>query len=83
MIREDLGIDILGKSAARIRKEASEDLDTANSCKEAAIREKVLEHVEAEAPKILGYIQDEILLLGISPIHMKARPPTRQSAARK
>jgi hypothetical protein len=63
MILAELGIEISGVSAARIRKEAFEDQDTANSRKEACIREKVLEHVEAETPKILGYIQDEIQAL--------------------
>jgi hypothetical protein len=60
MIIADLGIEISGVSAARIRREAFEDKDAANSQKEAAIREVVLEHVEVEAPKVLGYIQDEI-----------------------
>lgn len=60
MITADLGIKISGVSAARIRKEAFEDQDNANSRKEAAIREKVLDVVEVEAPKALGYIQDEI-----------------------
>lgn len=63
MISADLGIEVSGVSAARIRREAFEDLDTANSRKEAGIREKVLEHVEVEAPKVLGYIQDEIKAL--------------------
>jgi len=60
MIQADLGIEVSGVSAARIRKEAFQDIDTANSRKEAGIREKILEHVELEAPKVLGYIQDEI-----------------------
>jgi len=60
MIQADLGIEISGVSAAKIRREAFEDIDTANSRKEAGIREKILEHVEVEAPKVLGYIQDEI-----------------------
>ena len=60
MILADLGIEVSGKSAARIRAEAFEDKALANSQKEANIREKVLEVVEVEAPKVLGYIQDEI-----------------------
>ena len=60
MILTDLGIEVSGKSAARIRHEAFEDKDLSNSQKEANIREKVLDTVEVEAPKILGYIQDEI-----------------------
>ena len=63
MILADLGIGVSGVSAARIRREAFEDKDTANSQKEAAIREKILETVEVEAPKVLGYIQDEITSL--------------------
>ncbi len=63
MILQDLQIEVSGVSAAKIRREAFEDQDTANSCKEAAIREKVLEYVEVEAPKILGYIEDEIKAL--------------------
>jgi hypothetical protein len=63
MILVDLQIEVSGVSAARIRKEAFEDQDTANSQKEACIREKVLEHVEVEAPKVLGYINDEIASL--------------------
>jgi hypothetical protein len=63
MITTDLDIEISGVSAARIRKEAFEDQDNANSRKEACIREKVLEVVEVEAPKVLGYIQDEITSL--------------------
>lgn len=60
MILADLGIKVSGVSAARIRREAFEDQDNANSRKEACIREKVLDVVEVEAPKVLGYIQDEI-----------------------
>jgi hypothetical protein len=63
MIKANLGIDVSGVSAARIRREAFEDKDIANSQKEANIREKVLETVEVEAPKVLGYIQDEITSL--------------------
>jgi hypothetical protein len=63
MILADLGIVVSGVSAARIRQEAFEDIDTSNSRKEASIREKVLETVEVEAPKILGYISDEIKAL--------------------
>ncbi len=63
LILQDLGIEISGVSAAKIRREAFDDIDTANSRKEACIREKVLEHVEVEAPKVLGYIQDEIQAL--------------------
>ncbi len=63
MILTDLGIDVSGKSAARIRAEAFEDKSLANSQKEANIREKVLDVVEVEAPKVLGYIQDEIKAL--------------------
>ena len=60
MILQDLGIEVSGVAAAKIRKEAFEDIDLSNSRKEATIREKVLETVEVEAPKVLGYIQDEI-----------------------
>lgn len=63
MILANLGIEVSGVSAARIRREAFEDKDTANSQKEANIRSVVLEHVEIEAPKVLGYIKDEILSL--------------------
>lgn len=63
MIKANLGIEVSGVSAARIRREAFEDQDNANSRKEACIREKVLETVEVEAPKVLGYIQDEIRAL--------------------
>ena len=63
MILADLQIEVSGVSAARIRKEAFEDQDNANSRKEACIREKVLDVVEVEAPKVLGYIQDEIKAL--------------------
>ncbi len=91
MILADLGIEISGVSAARIRKEAFEDIDTANSRKEACIREKVLDVVEAEAPKVLGYIQDEIASLrslvygdkkeGIEPDKMSITERTRVSGA--
>ena len=63
MILANLHIEISGVSAARIRREAFEDKDLSNSQKEANIREKVLETVEVEAPKVLGYIQDEIQAL--------------------
>jgi hypothetical protein len=60
MILANLGIEVSGVSAAKIRREAFEDKDLANSQKEANIRSVVLETVEVEAPKVLGYIQDEI-----------------------
>lgn len=63
MILAALGIEVSGVSAAKIRREAFEDKDLANSQKEANIRAVVLETVEVEAPKVLGYIQDEILAL--------------------
>ncbi len=63
MILANLGIEVSGVSAARIRREAFEDKDTANSQKEANIRGVVLEEVEVEAPKVLGYIKDEIASL--------------------
>lgn len=63
MILVNLGIEVSGVSAAKIRREAFEDIDLSNSQKEANIREKVLETVEVEAPKVLGYIQDEITSL--------------------
>lgn len=91
MILADLGIEVSGVSAARIRKEAFEDLDTANSRKEACIREKVLEQVEVEAPNILGYIKDEIEALrsmvygdkekGLMPEEMSVTERTRVSGS--
>ena len=90
-IQADLGIEVSGKTAARIRKEAFEDIDTANSRKEACIREKVLEQVEAEAPRILEFIQEEISSLrsmaygdkenGIEPEDMTIAERTRVSGA--
>jgi len=91
MISSELGIEISGVSAARIRKEAFEDLNIANSQKEATIRGVVLDHVEVEAPKVLGYIQDEISSLrtsafgdkekGIEPEKMSISERTRVSGA--
>ena len=91
MIQADLGIEVSGKTAAKIRKEAFEDIDTANSRKEACIREMVLEHVEAEVPKVLEFIQDEISSLrtiaygdvekGIQPQEMSISERTRVSGA--
>ncbi len=63
MIEDKLKIRLSGVTAAKIRREAFEDLDISNSRKEASIREVVLEQVEVEAPKVLGYIQDEITAL--------------------
>jgi hypothetical protein len=87
----DLGIEISGVSAAKIRNEAFEDVDLANSCKEANIRSVVLEQVEVEAPKVLGYIQDEISCLrtraygekekGIEPEVMSITERTRVSGS--
>jgi len=91
MILANLGIEVSGVSAARIRREAFEDKDTANSQKEANIREKVLETVEVEAPKVLGYIKDEIISLRglaygdeekvLKPVDMNISERTRVSGA--
>lgn len=91
MILANLGIEISGVSAARIRREAFEDKDTANSQKEANIRSVVLEQVEVEAPKVLGYIKDEILSLrslvygdreqNLAPVEMSISERTRISGA--
>jgi hypothetical protein len=81
IIKAELGITISGVSAARIRKEAFEDQDNANSRKEACIREKVLDVVEVEAPKVLGYIQDEILAMRVLAYGDKAKkiPPAEMT----
>lgn len=63
IVLANLGIEVSGVSAARIRREAFEDKEIPNSQKEANIREKVLETVEVEAPKVPGYIKDEIASL--------------------
>ena len=91
MILANLGIGVSGVSAARIRREAFEDKDTANSQKEANIRSVVLEQVEVEAPKVLGYIKDEIISLRslaygdkeqmLSPVDMSISERTRVSGA--
>ena len=91
MIQGALGIEISGVSAARIRREAFEDKDIANSQKEANIREVVLEEVEVEAPKVLGYIKDEIQSLRsmaygdpekkLAPIEMTVSERVRISSA--
>ncbi len=90
MILANLGIEVSGVSAAKIRREAFEDKDLANSQKEANIRSVVLETVEVEAPKVLGYIQDEISALrsiaygnkakGIEPEDMTVTERVRLSA---
>ena len=90
MILANLGIEVSGVAAAKIRKESFEDIDLSNSRKEATIREKVLETVEVEAPKVLGYIKDEIASLRslaygdkeqkLSPVEMTITERTRISA---
>lgn len=84
-IQADLGIEISGVSAARIRREAFEDKDLSNSQKEANIREKVLETVEVEAPKVLGYINDEIVALRTMAYgdEKKDTPPTDMTVSER
>jgi hypothetical protein len=60
MITADLNIPISGKSAAKIREEALYDITLSNSHKEEHIRSQVLDEVGTQAPKILGYIEDEV-----------------------